>query len=78
LARSRCTFCSISRSRVVEHDEYVATIYVPRQFDFIGAEVDIADVQTRHHTPSTVRLILRTLTSKVVRWKLKFNRARRS
>jgi len=51
---------------------------VPRDFEFIGAEADIADVQTRHHTPSTVRLILRSLTSKAVRWKLKFNRARRS
>jgi len=66
------------RSRVVENDEYVATVYVPRDFEFIGAEADIADVQTRHHTPSTVRLILRSLTSKAVRWKLKFNRARRS
>ncbi len=63
-------------SLVVENDEYIATIYVPRDFEFIGAEADIAGVQARHHTPITVRLTLQSLTSKPVHWKLKFDRAR--
>jgi hypothetical protein len=62
-------------SRLVENDEYVATIYVPREFEFIGAEADIAGVQARHDTPSTVRLTLTSLTTKPVHWKLKFDRA---
>jgi hypothetical protein len=60
-------------SRVVENDEYVAAIYVPHDFEFVSAEADIADVSARHDTPATVRLVLRSLTSKPVRWKLKFN-----
>ena len=62
-------------SLLVENDEYVATIYVPHDFEFIGAEADIAGVQARHDTPSTVRLTLTSLTTKPVRWKLKFDRA---
>ena len=62
-------------SRVVENDEYAATVYVPHDYEFMGTEADIAGVQARHVTPSTVRLTLQSLTSKPVRWKLKFNRA---
>ncbi|MBN1918885.1 MAG: hypothetical protein JW889_13345 [Verrucomicrobia bacterium] len=62
-------------SLVVENDEYAAVIYVPHEFEFMGAEADIAGVQARHVTPSTVRLTLQSLTSKPVRWKLKFDHA---
>jgi len=67
-----CTL--IGTSRLVAHDEYVATIYVPRDFEFLSAEADIGNVRTRHDTPTTVRLTLQSAATKPVRWRLKFDR----
>jgi len=60
-------------SRLVADDDYTMTIHVPPDFEFIGGEADIADVRARHQTPVTLRLTLRSLTSKSARWKIKFD-----